>query len=302
MQVPKSLIIGDQVAIIATAKTLEQEVQLALETIQSWGLTPVLGEFTLEQYGYFAGTDAQKLADIDWAFHNDDIKAIIFLRGGYGTTRIIDKIDFQPIIDRPKWMVGYSDLTALILQMDKLNLPMIHGPMCSTLGNHPASDEVLKGLLFGQRNSSYSCKGQHLGKAKGRIVGGNLSMVYESLGAANEIQTDNAILFLEEVGEEMYGIDRMMNKLKRIGKLEGINGLILGSFTSISNTKSYFHQSVEELIMGYMDHQMPIAFDLNAGHAEENLSLIMNSPCQIAISGNKIEIQYSDQKSSNEAE
>jgi len=300
MQVPKSLLTGDQVAIIATAKTVEQDVQLALETIQSWGLRPVMGEFTLEQYGYFAGTDTQKLADIDWAFQNEEIKGIIFLRGGYGTTRIIDQIDFKPIIDRPLWIVGYSDLTALILQMDKLNLPMIHGPMCSTLGKHSTSDETLKGILFGQKHSNYNCKIEQAGKVTGRIVGGNLSMVYESIGAANEIQTDNAILFLEDVGEDMYGIDRMMNKLKRIGKLKSINGLILGNFTSISNTKSYFHQSVEELIMGYIDHKIPIAFDLNAGHEEENLSLIMNCPCQIDFRRDQIEIQYLDQKSSNE--
>lgn len=292
MPIPKFLSQGDKVAIVATAKRMEYDFQSALDTLKHWGLNPILGKSAHEFDGYFAGTDAQKIEDFNWAINDPEIKGIIFLRGGYGTSRIIDQIDFSKFQSNPKWMVGYSDLTTMILQMDHFDIPMIHGPMCYTLGKHGMSDEILREVLFGKTSSNYACRTIKAGSATGRIVGGNLSMIYESIGAQNEIQADNNILFLEDVGEQMYGIDRMMNKLKRVGKLENISGLVLGSFTSIGNQNDYFSQSVEDLILSYVNTEVPVAISLNAGHDEENLALVMNRNCELETAKNRLIINY----------
>lgn len=292
MRIPPSLKVGDQVAIVATAKRMEYDFQPALDTLKSWGLEPILGQYPLEFSGYFAGTDKQKKEDLQWALDDPNIKAIVFLRGGYGTTRIVDSINFDQFLESPKWMVGYSDLTSLILQLDSLGVPMIHGPMCYTLGKHANSDEVLKSLLFGNATSQFEANCLNEGDVEAKIVGGNLSMVYESIGASNEVDTKGTILFLEDVGEQLYSVDRMMTKLRRVGKLDQIKGVILGSFTSMGNMNDYFSESVEELILSYLPKDIPIAIGLNAGHDEENLSLIMNRPCQMSVNRNSLKLKY----------
>lgn len=292
MRIPPSLKAGDKVAIVATAKRMEYDFQAALETLKSWGLEPVMGKYPLKFSGYFAGTDEQKKEDLQWALNDPEIKAIIFLRGGYGTTRILDSINFDLFKDAPKWLVGYSDLTSMILQADTLQVPMIHGPMCYTLGKHAYSDEVLKSLLFGNTKSQFEVFGLNVGDVEAKIVGGNLSMVYESIGASNEVDTEGTILFLEDVGEQLYSIDRMMTKLRRVGKFEQLKGVILGSFTSMGNMNNYFSESVEELILSYLPTHIPIAVGLNAGHDEENLSLIMNRTCQMRVDKNTLHLEY----------
>ncbi len=292
MRIPPSLKVGDQVAIVATAKRMEYDFQPALDTLKSWGLEPILGQYPLEFSGYFAGTDEQKKEDLQWALDDPNIKAIVFLRGGYGTTRIVDSINFDQFLESPKWMVGYSDLTSMILQADSLGVPMIHGPMCYTLGKHANSDEVLKSLLFGNTTSQLEANGLNVGDVEAKIVGGNLSMVYESIGASNEVDTEGTILFLEDVGEQLYSVDRMMTKLRRVGKLDQIKGIILGSFTSMGNMNDYFSESVEELILSYLPKDIPIAVGLNAGHDEENLSLIMNRICHMTVNRNTLQLEY----------
>jgi len=292
MSDPNHLRKDDKVAIVATAKRMEYDHQLALDTLVSWGLVPVMGKHPLKHAGYFAGTDQEKLDDLHWALNDPEIKAIIFLRGGYGTSKIIDQVDFASFRDQPKWLVGFSDLTAMILQLDVFGIPMIHGPMCVLIGKNNPSDLALKKLLFGSDTIHYNCFSHTEGQASGRIVGGNLSMIYESIGAQNEIQTNGNILFLEDVGEQMYGIDRMMTKLKRIGKLNELSGVVLGSFTSIGNVNDYFTESIEELIISYIPEGIPIATSLNAGHEEENLSLMMNKHCEVLISQNNLQISY----------
>ena len=190
-------------------------------------------------------------------------------------------------------MVGYSDLTAMILQTDTLHVPMIHGPlMCSTLGKNLCSDEVLRSLLFGETQYQFDCKGINIGQVKAKIVGGNLSMVYESIGAENEIDTRDTILFLEDVGEQLYSVDRMMTKLRRVGKLEQVKGVILGSFTSMANTNDYFSESVEELVLSYLPTHIPTATGLDAGHDKKNLSLVMNRICHMKVEQEAIQLHY----------
>lgn len=292
MRIPASLKKGDKVAIVATAKRMEYDFQPALKVLQSWGLKPVLGKYPTNHSGYFAGTDAQKLEDLNWALNDPDIAAIIFMRGGYGTSRIIDEIGFERFAQQPKWLVGFSDLTCMILHLDSLQIPMVHGPMAVTLGKDESADLALQQILFGESQLSYDCQGLKGGQASGRIVGGNLSMVYESIGAANEIDTLGNFLFLEDVGEQMYGLDRMLNKLKRVGKFEGLKGLLLGDFTDIGNTKDYFSEAVEELILSYFSDEMLVATGLAIGHEQPNLPLVMNRNCEINLGPHQLDIHY----------
>lgn len=292
MSFPNPLQQGDKVAIVATAKRIEFQLGPALDRIKSWGLVPVLGKCVENQFGYFAGTDQEKLEDLNWALTEKEIKAIIFLRGGYGTTRIIDRLDLTKV---KKWLVGYSDLTSMILALAKRSIPMVHGPMCSTLGQDDVSDEMLKLLLFGQRIFEYPLSNNHStvpAQFNAQIVGGNLSLLYESIGANNEIDLSNKVLFLEEVGEQMYAIDRMLNKLKRIGKLDRVKGLIIGSFSSIGNSNDYFTQSVEELICQYFPKDMPKAIGLSSGHERTNYPILMSTDTNIKIDQESIRIEY----------
>lgn len=285
---------GDHVAIVATAKRVEFEIDLALQTLKSWGLVPVLGQHVLGQSEYFANTIDQSLDDLHWALEDPAIKGVIFLRGGYGTTRILDQINFP---DRLKWMIGFSDLTSMILQSVSLNQTMVHGPMCSTLGKNSASDETLRLLLFGQKEFMFPLLPHaltNLGEFEGELVGGNLSLIYESIGAANEVDLAGKVLFLEEIGEEMYAIDRMMNKLKRSGRLEGVKGLILGSFSNIGNSKGYFQSTVESMICKYFPPEIPRAIGLQAGHETVNYSLLMGVRTRVRINHDQIQLHYLD--------
>ncbi len=296
MKIPQFLKEGDRVAIVATAKRLERDISEGIGTLEKWGLKVKVGKNVHNQHGYFAGSDEERIHDVQNALDDPSIKAIVFARGGYGTTRILDRIDFTSYLGQPKWIVGFSDLTSILLLSSVLEVPSVHGPVALTIGRDEVSDNQLKDLLFGKLDldipllESVNTKE---GSCSGRIVGGNLSLVYESMGASNEIETDGNILFLEEVGEDMYALDRMMNKLKRSGKLEDLSGAIIGSFTDISDSQSYFKESVEELLLKYLeDLDIPVAFGLEAGHEKRNYPLILGMNCEVLFSKNQISIKY----------
>lgn len=283
-------------AIVATAKRLEKDIVEGIRKLEGWGLKVKVGEHVLNQHGYFAGSDEERIHDLQHALNDPTIKGIIFARGGYGSTRILDEIDFTAYLSKPKWLVGFSDLTSILLQSCTLSVPCIHGPVALTIGRDETSDIMLKKLLFGEleltiplMESEYTLPGN----CSGKIVGGNLSLIYESFGTANEIDTNGSILFLEEVGEEKYALDRMMNKLRRSGKLAGLKGVIIGSFTGITDQQSYFKEGISELISGYFAHlNIPMAFGLEAGHAKRNCPLILGMRCEVILSKNQMSIHY----------
>lgn len=294
MLIPSSLKPGDKVAIVATAKRLESEIDRAVEIVKAWGTVPVFGKHMLDNHGYFAGTDEQKLDDLHWALNDPEIKAIIFLRGGYGTTRILDSVDYTALKSNPKWLVGFSDLTSLLLQIENLGIAGIHGPMLASIGRDEVSDNTLKNLLFGQKSYSYAISATtQEATVETPITGGNLCLVAESIGSKNEIDLEGKILFLEEVGEQMYSIDRMLNKLKRCSKLDGCKGVIIGSFSNIGNANNYFSETVEELVSGYFSHlDIPIAYGLMAGHENQNLPLCIGRNARVQFLKDSLEIEY----------
>ncbi len=296
MIIPPSLQKGDKVAIVATAKRLETSYDQGVELIERWGFEPVVYESANAKEGYFAGTDTVRINDFQNALNDNEIKAILFLRGGYGSTRLLDQIDFSNYRENPKWLIGFSDITSILLQSIQEGVASIHGPVAITLGRDSKSDENLLAILEGRKDFEYPLTPSdftNTGTATGRIVGGNLCMVCDSIGTSNEIQTEGNILLIEEIGEEYYAIDRMLTKLKRAGKLKDLTGVILGSFTSISDRQSYYNQSLLELITSFfIDLNIPIATGLDAGHEHTNYPLIFGAFASVDIKRDSIGISY----------
>lgn len=287
---------GDRVAIVATAKQLEREIDGAIDKLEDWGLEVKLFDSVKAKSQYFAGTDELRLTDCQKALDDESIKMVLFARGGYGTTRILDQLDFSDFNKRPKWLCGFSDLTSILLQVGKSDLPAIHGPMAYTLGQDFASDKMLKELLWGERNFSFDDSGIQVvqeGEVDAMITGGNLSLIYESIGAANEIDTQGKILFLEEIGEELYAIDRMMNKLKRTQKLEALKGLVIGDFTNIKDSSGYFHTDVNSLLLDYFkDLKGPIIQHFSAGHERQNYPILFHHPTRFTVGKRSVQFSY----------
>ena len=303
MITPSPLQSNDRIVIVATAKKLSDDLQAAIQILKSWGLDVKIHPNTHLVDGYFAGTDKQRLNALQQTLDDLEVKAILFARGGYGTTRIIDHLNWTTFLKHPKWLIGFSDLTSILLQLDQLHVAAIHGPMAYTLPWHPSSQKSLHKLLFGSKTMRYVLPAGHLTKegiAKGKIVGGNLSLIAESIGTGQEIQTKENILLLEEVGEATYSIDRMLNKLKRINKFKGIKGLLVGDISQSKEVEDGFGHSVLEVIHSYFDPlNIPMAFGLKMGHEKENHAFLVNTFCQIEVTANHVDVNYNTTPSSS---
>ncbi len=296
MIIPKPLQKGDKIAILATAKRLESSYDLGIDLLKGWGLVPVIYDSANAASGYFAGDDSLRADDFQQALNDDSIRAILFLRGGYGSTRIIDEVDFGKYTVNPKWLIGFSDLTSILLKSIALNVPAIHGQVAVTLGRDKKADEVLKRMLFGESSFDVPLSHSDLtipGQTVAPIVGGNLCMICNNLSTASEIVSEGKVLFLEEVGEEFYAVDRMMTQLKRAGKLDNLKGLILGDFSSISDRQSYFKKTIQEWILRYFkDSDIPIATNLSAGHEKVNYPLLFGCKTEIEVTTESLKLRY----------
>ena len=266
--------------------------------LENWGLDVHIFEQVYLQQGYFAGSDHDRLEALQTALDSTSFKAIFAARGGYGTTRIIDQLNFEQFQISPKWLIGFSDVTALHLQFARYDIPSIHGPMPVQFGDpkHEFSILNLKELLFKNcyeyelnSNENHSIPG----KAEGLLTGGNLSLVCDSLGTSNEIQTEGKILFLEEIGEPIYRVDRMFHQLGRAGKFENIVGLILGQFTDISDSTPSFGKSIEQMIIPLIPNKIPISIDFPAGHESPNYPLVMNAINSLDVGASSTRLKYS---------
>ena len=277
MRIPQHLQKGDKVALIAPAKKIQTHLEPSLEIIKSWGIEPILGQHILETNNYFAGTDEQRLADVQWALDNPEIKAIIVARGGYGTTRIIDQLDWAKFDLHPKWICGFSDITSLLTLLNNRNVACIHGPMGVTLNWDEQSAEALRDVLFKGKLEFQVAHHENnkFGKTRAPLTGGNLSIICNSIGTASEIQTEDKILFLEEVGEYLYHLDRMLIQLNRAGKLDAIKGLIVGDFSSMKDHQDSFGKEVMEIISESISHlNIPVAYGFPLGHEKKNLPVL----------------------------
>lgn len=282
---PPYLKSGDTIAIVATSgvlKNREDAIEKAKALMESWGLHVVMSKHLYHDNGHFAGTDANRAADFQKALDDPKIKAIWCARGGYGAVRILDKIDYSSLKTNPKWLIGFSDVTALHNQFNILGVESIHGMMCVNLEDRgkavEKSIESFRKVLFGEP-LVYTVDGSkynRVGVASGQLVGGNLTVMHTMLGSKTSIDTGGKILFIEEIGEYAYHIDRMFQSLKRAGYFDGCKGLIIGDISNIRPNTTEFGRTIEELILDVVaDCDFPVMFNFPAGHEPDNQALIL---------------------------
>jgi muramoyltetrapeptide carboxypeptidase len=275
---------GDTIAIVAPAGILTNRkdvIDKAKALAESWGLHVVYGKHLFDTAGHFSATDEQRAEDFQKALNNPNIKAIWAGRGGYGTVRILDRLDFANFKERPKWVIGYSDITALHSHIHALGFETIHAMMGTSLGDDPnvivETVSSFKKTLFGEKlsYSLVSVKENRKGNGKGQIIGGNLALLASMLGSNSEMNADDKILFIEEVGEYKYSIDRMLQSLKRAGFFEKCKGLIVGDISNIKTNSTKWGSSIEQLIYDVVaEYDFPILYQFPAGHESDNRSLI----------------------------
>ncbi len=294
---PPHLKKGDKVAITCPAKKLPKPMTDAVALLESWGLQVVLGDTVNASYHQFAGDDDLRAADMQRFIDDDSIKAIIAARGGYGTIRMIDKVDFSPLAKNPKWLIGFSDITLLHAHLyANYGLQTIHGQMPVNIPDASAKSlETLRKAIFGEE-ISYQFHSHTLnrgGEGNGVLIGGNLSLLMATLGSVSDFNYDGKILFIEDVGEYLYAVDRMVRALDRAGKLKKLAGLIVGSFTEVKDNDIPFGQTVPEIIMDVVKgNPYPVCFDFPAGHIPDNRSLILGRQLNLAIKEREVDIKY----------
>ena len=288
---------NDKIAIVATARKISaQELSFAVETLKTWGLQPVLGKNIYAIENQFAGSDVQRAEDLQQAINDESIKAILIARGGYGTVRIVDDVDFTKLKTNPKWIIGYSDVTVLHSHIHtQIGIPTLHATMPINFSKNAEAVETLKKCLFGE-TISYQFETNTLnknGEAKGLLVGGNLSLLYALSGSASDIDTKGKILFLEDLDEYLYHIDRMMLNLKRSGKLAHLAGLVIGSFTEMKDNTIPFGKTVEEIILDAVkEYNYPVCFNFPAGHIDRNLATYLGKEIHLKVNSTICSLTY----------
>jgi muramoyltetrapeptide carboxypeptidase len=288
---------GDKVAITCPAKKLPRPMDDAVALLKSWGLEVVLGETIAASYHQFSGDDNLRARDMQQFVDDDSIKAIFAARGGYGTVRMIDKVDFSRIATHPKWLIGFSDITLLHGHLfNNYGLQTIHGQMPINIPDaSSASLTSLKKALFGQ-DISYqfnSHSPNKPGEASGIVIGGNLSLLISALGSVSDPDYEGKILFIEDVGEYLYAVDRMMYTLKRAGKLKNLAGLMVGGFTDIKDNDIPFGQTIAQIILDVVkDYNYPVCFDFPAGHIPDNRAIVFGKRMTLAVTSSTADVKY----------
>ena len=292
MQQAPYLTKGDSVTIISTARKISMvELKPAITLIESWGLKVKLGKHLFKAWNQFAGTSDERAEDLQTALNDANCKAIICARGGYGTVQIIDKIDFSTFREHPKWMVGYSDVTVLHSHINQnLGMETLHATMPIDIPNNIGEGvtESLRKALFGEELEYEFEVEPRSNRAvlneSAPIVGGNLSIIYSLTGTASQINCDGKFLFIEDLDEYLYHIDRMMMNLKRANLFNGCKGVLVGGMSDMNDNTIPFGKNAKEIIVENLDeYGIPVIFGIPAGHIKRNLSLIMGREVNLSI-------------------
>jgi muramoyltetrapeptide carboxypeptidase len=288
---------GDKIAIVCPAKKLPKSINAALEVFKEWGLEVIIGETVNAGYHQFAGTDELRAADLQKFLDDPEIKAIVAGRGGYGCIRIIDELDFTKFKTSPKWMVGFSDITVLLSHLfAQLNTQSIHGQMPYTFDKAtPESLSSLKSALFGEElhYNFTNTFANRSGTAEGLLIGGNLTLLVTVQGSVSEIDYDGKILFIEDVGEHEYAIDRMIRMLKRAGKLSKLKGLIVGAFNESGTETIPFGASTEEVIWEVVkEYDYPVCFNAPIGHIDDNRAMVVGRPVKLNVHKQQVQLSF----------
>ncbi|XOV66228.1 MAG: LD-carboxypeptidase [Fluviicola sp.] len=288
MKLPSALQKGDHIQIVAPAKGIDASyVQLAKKTLESSGFRVTISPNCLGAHHYFSGTVEERLSDLQSALNDSDIKAILCARGGYGCVQLVDQLDWSDFTEKPKWIIGFSDVTVLHQHLQSNGIASIHGTMPLNFGDH--SKEALSTLLTALQDKSYvihAAKSEQnvSGEAEGTLVGGNLAIISSLIGTNDQPDYSNSILFIEEVGEPLYSVDRMFFSLKKAGILDKINGLVVGGMTSMKDSEIPYGASLEEIVLTHTkDLNIPVAFHFPAGHIDDNRALIFGAAVSLEV-------------------
>ncbi|MDR2972680.1 MAG: LD-carboxypeptidase [Bacteroidales bacterium] len=288
---------GDTIGIVAPArKVTKNELDFAIHWWKEKGFKILLGKHLFAEHFQYAGTDDQRANDLQNMLDNSDVKAIFCARGGYGMLRIIDKLEYLSFNFEPKWICGFSDITALHSHINNIyEIATIHAAMPFSMNESCLTNlETLYKTLTGQK-IHYECKPHTLnrgGECSGQLVGGNLSLLYALSGSISDRDTTHKILFIEDVDEYLYHIDRMMLHLKRAGKLANLAGLLVGNFNKMKDNEVAFGSQIEQIILEHCEmYNFPIAFNFPAGHAEQNVALKLGANYNLYVESTKITLQ-----------
>lgn len=299
MLIPRFLEKGSVVRLVSPAGVIGSEwVNGASKCLQNWGLIVRIGENARSQYGRFAGNKEQRLFDLQEALDDPECSAIFCTRGGYGTIQIIDKLCWERFKQYPKWLIGFSDITMLHAFLQKEGIASIHGGMAKALAESLKSEQehaqILQQILFGTF-PAYNCNAHALnqyGSANGPLCGGNLSILYSLRGTPYDCIPEKCILFIEDIGEKPYVVDRMMHNLKQGGILSRISGLIVGNFSDYEEDP-LFGKTVQEIIADAIsEYAYPVCFDFPVGHDGRNLPLICGAEVTLEVSKEGARVQF----------
>jgi muramoyltetrapeptide carboxypeptidase len=297
LQSPPNLKPGDLVYLCAPAKATEEiYIKAAEDWLHSVGLKSERSQHIGGRHHYFSGSTLERLADLQAGLDHPEAKAIWCVRGGYGSIQLLDGLQWAQFIREPKWLIGFSDICVLHHKIQSLGFQSIHGTMALNLDkNSQAAKTTLSALLFGNRTafklpaSSFN----KTGKAQGMLVGGNLSIVFSMLATPERYDFSESILFIEDLAEHLYHIDRMLHALRKAGALEKIQGLIIGGMTELEDTDVPFGMGIEALILAHFQYRkIPICFDFPAGHIADNRALVLGAQVVLEVENDQVQLSY----------
>jgi muramoyltetrapeptide carboxypeptidase len=276
----------------------KEKVQTCIETLQQWGFEVMVGKtIGSNSDNYFSGTDEERLIELQAMLDSEHINAVLCGRGGYGVSRIIDQINFTKFKKNPKWIIGYSDITVLHSHIHTtLKIATLHSPMAAAFNDGENKNEFIQSLhkaITGKKAKYKSAvfSFNTTGSATAELVGGNLSLLVNMIGTPSDINTKNKILFIEDIGEYIYSIDRMMQQLKRSGKLDKLAGLVIGEFTDMKDTERPFGKTVYQAIHDVMkDYDYPICFNFSVGHSNENYALKVGGTYKLTVTSKSVQL------------
>jgi muramoyltetrapeptide carboxypeptidase len=299
MITPEKLRKGDTIAIIGPAGKIDRhKVAIAKNKLKTWGLKVIEGTHLYENEFQYASGDEKRLKDFQQMIDDPEIRAILCARGGYGTIRIIDRLNFECFRKNPAWIVGFSDITVIHAHIQKnFKTETIHGCMAGGFdlrSSDPQTSETLRKALFGEK-LEYRVKHHILsrkGVCEGELIGGNLAVLCSLTGSESDVDTAGKILFIEEIGEHLYRIDRMVHMLKRAGKLNRIAGLVVGGMTDIPDTAEHFGKTAFEIINNAVQkYDFPVCLGFPAGHMKDNRALILGRKVKLTV-GNETALDF----------
>ncbi len=292
---PPYLQSGDKITLISPAGIIDPEyIEYAEKILDSWGLIPVRGKNIFKRHGYFAGTDAERLTDFQHAMDDEDSKAIFCTRGGYGCMRIVEQADYSVFQGNPKWLVGFSDITVLHTKLTSLGIESLHAPMPKSYAKtQPDALEKVKEFLFGHI-SPYHLPPHPLnreGCVRADLTGGNLSLLHCLRSSVVEYPSHHSVWFIEDVGENLYALDRMMQSFRLSNQLANLQGLIVGDFSEMRGEN--FGKNAYEIIKEAVDeYTYPVCFGFHAGHTANNNPLILGADIELSVDENGSDILF----------